>query len=78
MTMSGPEDARVYYTTDGSTPTAESTLYSEPFTLTATTTVKAIAIKDESSSSVTTKTFTKSNGGSGGNGGDGGDDPFAG
>ena len=75
VTMSGPEDARVYYTTDGSTPTAESTLYTVPFTLTATTTVKAIAIKDESSSSVTTKTFTKSNGGSGGNGGD---DPFAG
>ena len=78
VSITGPEDARVYYTTNGSTPSAESTLYTEPFTLNATTTVKAIAIKDESSSSVTTKTFTKSNGGSGGNGGDGGDDPFAG
>jgi len=72
VTVTGPEDARVYYTTDGSTPTAESTLYSEPFTLTATTTVKAIAVKDGNSSSVTTKTFTKSSGGNGG------DDPFAG
>ena len=38
VSISGPEDVRVYYTTDGSTPTAESTIYSEPFTLSATTT----------------------------------------
>ena len=62
VTISGPEDARVYYTTDGSTPTSESTLYSEPFSLSATTTVKAIAINDGNASSVTTKLFTKSNG----------------
>ena len=62
VTITGPEGARVYYTTDGSTPTAESTLYSEPFTLSATTTVKAIAINDGNASSVTTKLFTKSNG----------------
>ena len=62
VTITGPEGARVYYTTDGSTPTAESTLYSEPFTLSATTTVKAIAIKDDTSSNVATKLFTKSNG----------------
>ncbi len=74
VTITGPDDARVYYTTDGSTPTAESTLYSAAFSLSDTTTVKAIAIKEGVSSSVTTKTFTKTSGG----GGNGGDDPFAG
>jgi len=73
VTITGPDDARVYYTTDGTTPTSGSTLYTAAFTLSATTTVKAIAIKDGNSSSVTTKTFTKSSGG-----GNGGDDPFAG
>ena len=42
VTMSGPEDAEIRYTTDGSTPTAESTLYEGGFTLSDTTTVKAI------------------------------------
>ena len=63
VTITEPEGARAYYTTDGSTPTSGSTLYTEPFTLSATTTVKAIAIKDEVSSSVASKTFTKSSGG---------------
>ena len=52
--------AEIHYTTDGSTPTAESTLYSEAFTLTENTTVKAIAIKDGESSEVATKYFYKS------------------
>lgn len=62
VTLSGPAEAELRYTTDGSTPTAESTLYSEAFTLSDTTTVKAIAIKNGVSSSVTTKTFTKGSG----------------
>ena len=66
VTLTEPEGARAYYTTDGSTPTAESTLYTAPFTLSATTTVKAIAIKDGVASSVATKTFTKSSGDNGG------------
>ena len=67
VSMSGPDGAEIHYTTDGSTPTAESSLYSEAFTLSATTTVKAIAIKDGQSSEVVSKVFTKSSGGLGQN-----------
>ena len=64
VTMTAESGAEIRYTVDGSTPTAESTLYSDPVTLSATTTVKAIAIKDGVSSSVTTRVFTKGEGGS--------------
>ena len=60
VTISGPDGAEIHYTTDGTVPTAESTLYSEAFTLSATTTVKAIAIKDGQSSEVVSRVFTKS------------------
>ena len=60
VTISGPDGAEIHYTTDGTVPTAESTLYSEAFTLSATTTVKAIAIKDGQSSEVASRVFTKS------------------
>ena len=66
VTMSGPEGASIYYTVDGNTPTASSTQYSEAITLTDTTTVKAVAVKDGVSSSVTSRTFTKGNGGGSG------------
>ena len=68
VTISGPDGAEIRYTTDGTAPTAESTLYSEPITLSDTTTIKAIAIKNEVSSEAATKVFTKngSNVGSGG------------
>ena len=69
VSISGPAGAEIRYTIDGSTPTAESTLYSEPFTLSDTATVKAIAIKDGVSSQVSTKSFTKGSGGGGSNGG---------
>lgn len=59
VAISIPTRATVYYTTDGSTPTSDSTAYSEPFTVSATTTVKAIAIKDGVSSEVASKTLTK-------------------
>ena len=59
VTMSGPAGAEIRYTTDGSTPTAESTLYSGAVTLSASATVKAIAIKDGTSSEVASKEFTK-------------------
>ena len=60
VSISGPDGAEIHYTTDGSTPTAESTLYSAAFTLSDTSVVKAIAIKDGQSSEVASKTFTKS------------------
>ena len=71
VSMSGPAGAEIRYTTDGSQPTAQSTLYSGPLTLTETTTVKAIAIKDGNSSSVTSRTYSKVEpGGGGGESGD--------
>lgn len=60
VSMSAESGAQIRYTTDGSTPTSSSTLYSAPITLTATTTVKAIAIKDGVSSEVATQQFVKS------------------
>jgi len=54
------EGAKIYYTTNGDVPTEKSGfLYTKPFDLTATTTVKAIAVKDGKTSSVAEKTFTK-------------------
>ncbi len=65
-TISGPDGAEIRYTVDGSTPTAESSLYSEALTLTGTVLVKAIAIKNGVSSEVASKTFTKNGSGNGG------------
>ena len=59
VTITGPDGAEIRYTTDGSTPTGESTLYSGAFGLSDTTTVKAIAVIGETSSEVTSKVFTK-------------------
>lgn len=47
VTISGADDgAQVYYTLDGTEPSASSTLYSGPFTVGQGVTVKAIAIRD--------------------------------
>ena len=40
------DEALIYYTTDGTEPTAESTLYDGPFTLSVSAIVKAIAVKE--------------------------------
>ena len=56
--------AKIYYTTDGTPPTASSTEYTTALTLTSTTTVKAIAIKTGmNDSTIATATFTKASGG---------------
>lgn len=48
-------NAKVYYTLDGSEPTQESNLYTEPFSINVTTTVKAKAFVDGEISSFTSK-----------------------
>ena len=63
VTMSGPSGATIHYTLDGSAPTSASTAYTEALTLTDTATVKAVAVKDGVTSSVTSRTFTKGSGG---------------
>lgn len=60
VTIVAEEGASVFYTTNGSTPTQESTEYTDKITLSATTTIKAIAVKDTYVSGVASKTFTKS------------------
>ena len=71
VTMSGPAGASIFYTLDGSTPTDQSLEYEGPITLSETTTVKAVCVKDGMTSSVTSRTYSKVENGGGGEGGSG-------
>lgn len=50
--------ASIYYTTDGTDATSSATLYEGPITLTETTTLNAVAVKDGHVSSQATSTYT--------------------
>jgi hypothetical protein len=51
--------ATIYYTTNGTTPTTSSSVYSAPLTFISTTTLKFFAVKGTQQSSIGTVTYTK-------------------
>lgn len=60
VTMQNPNSGgTIYYTTDGSTPTASSNQYTDPFVITAQTTFNMIVIDGGSQSDMSSKTFRK-------------------
>jgi parallel beta-helix repeat protein len=54
----GDSSAMIYYTVDGSTPSASSARYSGPIKISATTTLRAVAVDGSLNSSVATGTYT--------------------
>ncbi|GEM_PF-1867477 len=54
VTISAPEGTKIYYTTDGKDPNDKASLYTQPFNLYATATVKAVCQKGNTMSNVAT------------------------
>ena len=61
VTITTSKSNEIHYTLDGTNPTAKSTLYNGPITLTETTTIKAIAynVEKDLASAVVEQTYTK-------------------
>ena len=59
VSISTEDGYKVYYTLDGTEPTNASTEYTAPFTINATTTVKAVAYEGATASDVVSKTLKK-------------------
>lgn len=57
VTLFTNDNAPVYYTLDGTEPTGSSTLYSEPIEVNSTTTIKAVAIREDGVSKVYSNSF---------------------
>ena len=58
VSITAEEGATIHYTLNGNDPTDKSDVYSSALTISETTTLKAIAVKDGLSSAITTATYT--------------------
>lgn len=59
VTLSADAGSTIYYTTDGSTPTTASAVYSTAISISETTIIKAFAVKDGNTTGIVERTFTK-------------------